>query len=349
MRSAPPPLVTVIVPCRNEERYIGPCLESILASDYPKDRLEVLVVDGMSDDRTREILAGYVARHSWIRIIDNPRRIAPVALNVGVKASTGTVLVRMDAHATYPPHYVSGLVAALEEYGADNVGGVLRTLPGGEGPMAEAIAVAMAHPFGVGSSRFRIGTSTPRWVDTVAFFCVRRELFDRVGLFDEELSRDQDGEFNGRVIKHGGRILLVPDVELQYYARPTLRQTARMFYQYGYFKPIVAKKLGRVMTLRQLAPPLFLAGLLLSGLSKVIWPWSNPWFALIGGSYVLVVGGAAAHTALKRGPRVGLALAVVLPVMHVCYGVGYWRGILELALPRRAEAPGPATDPPLSR
>lgn len=349
MRSAPAPLVTVIIPCRNEERYIGPCVESIIGNDYPKDRLEVLVVDGMSDDRTREILADYVARYPWIRLIDNPRRIAPAALNLGIRASTGSVLVRVDAHATYPTHYVSRLVAALEEYGADNVGGVLRTLPGGKGAMAEAVAIAMAHPFGVGSSRFRIGTSTPRWVDTVAFFCVRRELFDRVGLFDEELIRDQDGEFNGRVIKQGGRILLVPDVELQYYARPTLRQTARMFYQYGYFKPFVARKLGRVMTLRQLVPPLFLAALVFSGVFSVIWPWASLGFALISGSYVLVVGGAAIHTALKRRPRVGLALAAVLPVMHVCYGVGYWRGILSLVIPRRQEATAPVTDTPLTR
>jgi glycosyltransferase involved in cell wall biosynthesis len=349
MRSATTPLVTVLIPCRNEERYIGRCLESVLASDFAKDRLEVLVIDGMSEDGTRRILADYTTRYSWIRLIDNPQRTAPHALNLGIRASTGTVLVRLDAHASYPPHYLSRLVSALEEYGADNVGGVLRTLPGADGPMAGAIAVAMSHPLGVGSSRFRIGTTTPRWVDTVAFFCVRRELFERVGMFDEELSRDQDGEFNGRVIKRGGRILLVPDVVLEYYARPTLRQTALMFFQYGYFKPLTARKLGRVMTVRQLVPPVFLGAVVSSGLLGTIWPWPRAAFGLIAGSYLLGVGFAAVRTALKQGLGVGLALALVLPVMHLCYGIGYWRGVFDFALPGRTAAARPRTDPPPSR
>lgn len=349
MLPTPHPRVTVIVPCRNEERYIGPCLDSILASDYPKDRLEVLVVDGMSEDGTREVLARYTAAHSWIRLIDNPRRITPVALNLAIRASTGAVLVRMDAHVVYPPDYVSKLVAALQKYGADNVGGVLRTLPAGPGAMARAIAVAMAHPFGVGTSYFRIGTSTPRWVDTIAFFCVRREMFDLVGMFDEELIRHQDGEFNARLIKRGGRILLVPDVESQYYARATLRQTARMFYQYGYFKPLVAKKLGRVMTFRQLVPPLFVLGLVASGLAALLWGPAIYAFAAIAGSYALVVAGAALQAALKRGPAVGLALAVVLPVLHVSYGTGFWRRVVELLIPSRRAAPEHAAELPLSR
>jgi glycosyltransferase involved in cell wall biosynthesis len=349
MLPTPPPRVTVIVPCRNEERYIGPCLDSILASDYPKDRLEVLVVDGMSEDRTRDVLAGYSAAHPWIRLIDNPRRITPVALNLAIRASTGAILVRMDAHVVYPPDYVSKLVAALEKYGADNVGGVLRTLPAGPGAMARAIAVAMAHPFGVGTSYFRIGTSTPRWVDTIAFFCVRREMFDLVGLFDEELIRHQDGEFNARLIKRGGRILLVPDVESQYYARATLRQTARMFYQYGYFKPLVAKKLGRVMTLRQLVPPLFVLGLVVTGLAALVWGPAVYAFGAIAGSYALVVVGAALKAAVKRGPGVGLALAAVLPVLHVSYGTGFWRRVVELLIPSRRTAPERAAELPLSR
>jgi glycosyltransferase involved in cell wall biosynthesis len=349
MASTPPPRVTVIVPCRNEAHYIGPCLDSILASDYPKDRLEVLVVDGMSEDRTRDILADYMARHPWIRLIDNPRRITPVALNLAIRASTGAVLVRMDAHVVYPPHYVSRLVAALEKHGADNVGGVLRTLPAGKGAMARAIAVAMSHPFGVGTSYFRIGTSTPRWVDTIAFFCVRREMFDLVGLFDEELIRHQDGEFNARLIKRGGRILLVPDVESQYYARATLRQTARMFYQYGYFKPLVAKKLGRVMTFRQLVPPLFVLGVTASGLTALLWHPAWLGFAAIAGSYALIVAGAAIQAAVRHGPRLGLALAAVLPVLHVSYGFGFWRRVVELLLPARQATAEHAAELPLSR
>lgn len=341
------PLVTIIVPCRNEERYIGPCLDSILLSDYPRDRLEVLVVDGMSDDRTREILHGYAARHHWIRVLDNPRRITPVALNLAIRASSGAILVRMDAHVVYPPHYVSRLVTALQQHGADNVGGVLRTLPANDGSMARAIAVAMSHPFGVGTSYFRIGTQTPRWVDTIAFFCIRREMFDLVGLFDEELLRHQDGEFNARLIKRGGRILLVPDVESQYYARATLRQTARMFFQYGYFKPLVAKKLRRFMTLRQLVPPVFVLILAATGIAALLGVPAA--FVPVAGSYLAVLLGVAVREILRHGFGVGAALALVLPTMHVSYGIGFWRRVAELLWPRRRTVTERAAHLPLSR
>jgi glycosyltransferase involved in cell wall biosynthesis len=343
------PTVTVIVPCRNEAHYIAPCLDSILASDYPKDRLEVLVVDGMSEDQTRPLLAPYIARYPWIRLIDNPRRITPVALNLAIRAATGSVLVRMDAHVVYPAHYISRLVAALESHGADNVGGVLRTLPAGPGAMARAIAVAMSHPLGVGTSYFRIGTSVPRWVDTIAFFCVRREVFDQVGLFDEELIRHQDGEFNARLIKRGGRILLIPDVESRYYARATLAQTARMFYQYGYFKPLVAKKLGRVMTLRQLVPPFLVLSVLVSGLISLLWSPGFWAFAFVAGTYAVVVSGAALHTMTRHGLLQGLALGAVLPVLHFSYGLGFWRRVVELLSPGRRGAVDEAAELPLSR
>lgn len=345
----PQPLVTIVVPCRNEERYIVECLDSILACDYPPDRLEVLVVDGMSDDGTRAVLADYAARNPLVRMLDNPRRITPVALNLAIRAARGDVIVRMDAHVVYPRNYVSRLVAALDEFGADNVGAVLRTLPANQTPMGKAIAIGMSHPFGVGTSYFRIGTDQPRWVDTIAFFCIRRATFDRVGMFDEELIRHQDGEFNARLIKSGGRILLIPDVVSYYYARATLRQVGRMFYQYGYFKPLVAKKLGRFMTVRQLIPPGFVLGLLVTGVAALLWKPALILFGLVAGSYAGIVLGSAVQTALKQGPAVGAALAAVLPVIHVSYGVGFWRRVVELLLPSRRTSAERAAELPLSR
>jgi glycosyltransferase involved in cell wall biosynthesis len=345
----PHPLVTIVVPCRNEERYIVECLDSILACDYPSDRLEVLVVDGMSDDGTRAVLADYAARNPLVRILDNPRRITPVALNLAIRAARGEVIVRMDAHVVYPRNYVSRLVAALDEFGADNVGAVLRTLPANQTAMGKAIAIGMSHPFGVGTSYFRIGTDQPRWVDTIAFFCIRRATFDRVGMFDEELIRHQDGEFNARLIKSGGRILLIPDVVSYYYARATLRQVGRMFYQYGYFKPLVAKKLGRFMTVRQLIPPGFVLGLLVTGAAALLWKPALILFGLVAGSYAGIVLGSAVQTALKQGPAVGAALAAVLPVIHVSYGVGFWRRVVELLLPSRRTPAERAAELPLSR
>lgn len=345
----PHPLVTIVVPCRNEERYIVECLDSILACDYPSDRLEVLVVDGMSDDGTRAVLADYAARNPLVRMLDNPRRITPVALNLAIRAARGEVIVRMDAHVVYPRNYVSRLVAALDEFGADNVGAVLRTLPANQTAMGKAIAIGMSHPFGVGTSYFRIGTDQPRWVDTIAFFCIRRSTFDRVGMFDEELIRHQDGEFNARLIKSGGRILLIPDVVSYYYARATLRQVGRMFYQYGYFKPLVAKKLGRFMTVRQLIPPGFVLGLLVTGVAALLWKPALILFGLVAGSYAGIVLGSAVQTALKQGPAVGAALAAVLPVIHVSYGVGFWRRVVELLLPSRRTSAKRAAELPLSR
>ncbi len=253
----PQPLVTIIVPCRNEGKWIAPCLDSILANDYPRERLEVLVVDGMSSDETRSVVERRAADQPCIRLLDNAKQITPAALNIGIAAARGAVIVRMDAHVDYPADYVSSLVRLLEEKGADNVGGVCRTLPGAETAIARAIAIGMSHPVGVGNSYFRIGAASERWVDTVPFGCYRKEVFDRIGLFDEELVRNQDDEFNLRLIRSGGRILLTPNVVCRYYARDSLRKLWRMYYQYGYFKPLVVRKVKGVMTLRQLGPPLF--------------------------------------------------------------------------------------------
>jgi glycosyltransferase involved in cell wall biosynthesis len=322
------------MPCRNEAAYIGPCLESILATDYPLDRVEVLVADGRSDDGTREIVERWAARHSCIQLLDNPARITPTALNTAIRAATGDVIIRMDAHGVYPRDYVSRLVTALQETGADNVGGVVVTLPADDTPAARAIALAFAHPLGVGNAYFRIGVAGPRWVDTVPFGCFRRELFDRVGMFDEELVRNQDDEFNLRLIGHGGRILLLPDVVSLYYGRRSLGAVARMFYQYGYFKPLVARKAERIMT-RQLVPPLFVLSLVATAAVGIGAPVARVAFAGIAAAYAALVLTGAALVARKHGVRCAAALATVFTVMHVCYGVGYLRGILDHWSPLR--------------
>ena len=196
--SMPVPLVTIVIPCRNEEDWIGPCLDSILQNDYPKDRLDVLVIDGMSNDGTRSALQPFLEQHSSIRLLDNPQKTTPAALNVGIAAAQGEVIMRMDAHYEYPTNYISRLVHWLQESGADNVGGVLRMEPATDAPMARAIAVAVTHPFGIGNAYYRLGVSKPRSVDTVPFGCYRREVFERIGNFDEDLLRNQDLEFNLR-------------------------------------------------------------------------------------------------------------------------------------------------------
>lgn len=321
------PRISIIVPCRNEERYIAGCLESILASDYPADRMEVLVADGRSDDGTRGVVAEVASRDERVRLLDNAQRITPTALNTAIRAASGDIIVRMDAHVVYPRTYLSRLISALEETGADNVGGVLATLPADDTPMARAIALGLSHRFGVGNSYFRVGATERRWVDTVAFGCYRRDVFERIGLFDEELVRNQDDEFNARLIKNGGRILLEPAVVAQYYGRRSLRHLARMFFQYGLFKPLVARKVGRVMTVRQLVPALLVLGLAGTALLTPWVPIAGPAFAVLAGLYLAAVAVNAIGSVAPAGPKSAALMVLVFPTLHFSYGVGFLAGI----------------------
>ena len=343
------PLVSVVIPCRNERRYIGPCLDALLAMDYPHDRLEILVVDGMSDDGTREVLAEYSARHPIVRVLANPGRVTPNALNIGVAGSRGEIIMPIGAHNASPPHYITRLVQCLEESGADNVGGILTTEPGGPGAVARAIAIAMAHPLGVGNAHFRIGTREPRWVDTVPFGCYRREVFDRIGLFDEDLIRNQDDELNIRLIRAGGRILLVPDVVSSYHARDSLPKLWRMYYQYGYFKPLVARKVGGVFTWRQLVPPAFVLALIASTIAAIALPRTAPALALIAATYLAAVSGLALPVAVRHGWRVALAFCAAIPVLHLSYGVGFLKGAVDFLILRRKSVRGAPAAIPTSR
>jgi glycosyltransferase involved in cell wall biosynthesis len=335
-----PARVSVIIPCRNEAKYIGACLDSLAANDYAKERLEVLVVDGMSDDGTRAIVERYTRTYPWAELVDNPRRVTPTALNLGIRKARGSIILILGAHAACPRTYISGLVSWLEQSGADVVGGVCLARPGQESVTARAIAAALSHPFGVGNAYFRTGTATPRWVDTVAFGCYRRDVFDRIGLFDEQLVRNQDDEFNLRLLKRGGRLLLVPGIASEYFARESLSKLWRMFFQYGYFKPLVARKVGGIMTARQVVPALFV---LTVPLAALLAPWlgaARLVLALTLGAYAAATLSAATSAAPRVGWRVGLGLLAVFPVLHFAYGLGYVLGAIDFLVrdKRRAVA-----------
>jgi glycosyltransferase involved in cell wall biosynthesis len=335
------PSVSIIIPCRNEASYIGHCLDSILASEYPQDRIEVIIAEGMSDDGTREIIARYSATHPQIKMVDNPRRITPAALNAAIRATTGQVIVRMDAHGIFPTDYVSRLVTALEETGADNVGGTITTLPGADTAIAKAIAIGLSHPLGVGNSHHRVGVSTRRLVDFVPYGCWRRTVFERLGLFDEELPRDQDVEFDLRLLRSGGRIMMLPEVNSRYHARKKLGQVGRMLYQYGYYKPLVARKIGRILTLRQLVPPIFLVLLVGTALLGLWSALAAAGFAVIAGAYLGAIASCAFLAGRVHGERCGLALLAVFPVMHLGYGWGYIRGVVDHLIFARRVVPPP--------
>lgn len=341
MNDRVPLSVSVILPCRNEARAIGSCLQSIVESEYPKDHLELIVVDGRSEDGTREIVDEFSKQFPWIRLLDNARGITPAAMNVGIRSSKGNIVIRMDAHTVYPRDYIPKLIEWSERSKADNVGGICITQPANPTSRAQAIAVALSHPWGVGNSHFRIGVSAPKWVDTVPFGCYRREVFDKIGLFDERLIRNQDDELNHRLIKSGGRILLVPEIVSYYTTRESLSKIWRMYYQYGYFKPLVVRTIGAVMTLRQLVPSALVVSLLLTALFA---PWSNLMAVLLGliivsyGLINLCVGGSVAF---KGGLRCGFWSTVVFPTLHISYGLGYLKGALDFFILRKQETADP--------
>ncbi len=263
------PFVSVIIPCRNEARFLGACLDSILRSDYPPSAWKSWLRTAGAEDGTRALIEQYAARDTRVRHIDNPERITPVALNRAILAARGEIVMRLDAHATIAPDYIPLAVDYLESSGADSVGGSMRTLPQDSGPFAEPIRVALAHRFGVGNSHFRTGTGAPRWVDTVFGGCWRREIFDRVGLFNEKLERSQDLEFSLRLHRAGGKILLAPRMETRYYARATLARFWRHNWINGVWAVLpFAYVSGVPVRWRHMVPMAFVAALIGTALTR---------------------------------------------------------------------------------
>lgn len=326
-------MVSVICPIYNEEKYITQCIESVLAQDYPKEDLEVLFVDGMSTDRTREIIHTYTKQHAFLKLLDNPHTTVPYAMNIGIDRAIGNIIIRLDAHAVYPIDYFSLLVEGLHKYHADNVGAQCRTLPVNQTAVAIAIAEALGSSFGVGNSMFRIGIVEDTETDTVPFGCFRREVFEKVGSYDTELIRNQDDELNARIINSGGKIVLLAGTTFDYYARDSFAKLFKMYYQYGLYKPLVNKKLGSPATLRQFIPPLFVMGLILGAILSIFLPIIGIIYGVIIMLYIV----AGMTIGIKQARKHQLlALVFAMPftffILHLSYGIGYIHGIFKLLL-----------------
>ncbi len=347
------PVVSVVMPVRNEGRFIDRCLAAVVGQDYPAERFEVLVADGMSDDDTRERVERVrdATEKPTIRLLDNPGRTAPCALNVGLRHARGEVIVRVDGHCEIAPDYLSRSVEALAAHDAGCVGGPLTTI--GDGTVSEAIAIAMSSRFGVGGSPFRVrpkggkrnvvGAESVREVDSVAFPAWPRVVMDQAGPFDEELVRNQDDEYSYRLRKLGHRILLIPEIRCRYFSRGTLRSLWRQYYQYGFWKVRVLQKHPRQMKARQFAPPAFVAWLLGSALTA----WSAPGAVALGlgaGAYLLADLAASAALARRHGGRYLAVLPAVFPCLHLGYGSGFLLGLLRFAGRWRSPNP-PAAKP----
>ncbi len=323
------PFVSVIIPCRNEEKFIAKCLDCVLGQDYPKGQFEILVADGRSSDDTRKILVDCAEKFPQVRWFDNPGKIVPTGLNILIGQSKGEIIVRLDAHSEYPKDYVSKCVNALIEHKADNVGGLWITRPGADTLTAKAIALAVSSGFGVGRVSYKLGVKKPMAVDTVPFGCFRREVFDRVGLYDEEMVRSQDCELNHRILKSGGKILLIPDIVSYYCARDTFTKLISLYAQYGYFKTFAAVKLGGVFTIRQFIPALFAGSVFL--LLVLGFVHSFFWLLLVGELMVYALANIffSAKLASREDVRLFPYLVWAFCLIHAVFGLHYLRGVLD--------------------
>ena|GEM_PF-56315 len=336
MDSSEPPFVSVIIAIRNEAAYIERCVRSVLDGDYPPDRMEVLIVDGMSDDGTREIITRLAAQDARIRILDNPERIVPCGVNRGIRAARGEVITWLGGHSEYAPDFLRQSVRALSEHPeAWCVGGPMESVS--TTLVGRTIAAAMSTPIGVGAARFRL-QGYEGYVDTVAFASFRRWVFDRIGLFDEELARNQDAEFSGRILANGGRIWLSQGIRSRYYARDSLSRLWRQYFQYGFWRIRVLQKLGKPESVRQLVPLAFVTALLSLAILAIVWKPGRWLFGIYCAAYAagLLVG--AVQVARRVGP-LGLFLApVALAILHLSYGFGSIKGLWTFVI--RRTSPG---------
>ena len=329
------PEVSIVIPCRNEEVYISRCLDSVIASDFPNEQMEVLVVDGMSEDGTRSILNTYQQQYPFIRMIDNEKRITPVAFNLGIKQAKGELLMIMSAHATYDPKAISICVTRSSEYQADNVGGVWKVHPRNSTLIDRATVEVLSHRFGVGDATYRTiseADHTPQWVDTAAYGCYRKEVFERIGYFNENLVRGQDMELNLRLKDAGGKTLLAPDAVIHYYARSSFSVFCKHNFRNGVWA-LVPFCYSAIMpvSLRHLIPLAFVFGLIST---LMLSPFSvvGLWLFLgISGAYMLLDILASIQISSKEKEWKFLAvLPFIFPSLHIAYGIGSLVGLVKV-------------------
>ena len=323
------PTLCVIIPCRNEERYIAQCLDSVLNTSYPKELLEILVIDGKSHDKTRQIVQKYTFSHPFIRLLDNPDKIASTALNIGILESKSSYIIRLDAHASYPKDYFQQLISHSIRLGAANVGGVWKTQILHDTTIANAIKNVLSDPYGVGNALFRTGISTITEVDTVPFGCYHRDIFEKYGLFDERLIRNQDIELNKRIVRGGGKIYLIPDIACTYYARETYSDLAHNNYQNGYWNILTPYYTGRLnsLSLRHFIPLVFVMTLILPVLLLPFYPDLLLISIIIVFIYLLIIGGRAWKI---KNNTTWLHQVWAFITLHFSYGFGSIGGIIAL-------------------
>lgn len=329
-------LLSIVVPCRNEVTHIGPFLDNMINQKVDGCDMEILVADGMSDDGTREIIRSTAERHSNVKLLDNPAGFVSPGLNLAIRNARGAVILRADVHTRYAPDYVAQCVKALEETGADNVGGAARTtaLTG----LPKAIAMAYSSPYSVGGARFH-EEDFEGWVDTVPYGCWRAEFFERVGFFDEDLIRNQDDELNFRAVRCGNGVWQSRQIQSWYEPRSTLRSLFKQYLQYGYWKVLVIRKHRRAAAIRHWVPfSALLLGTLLLGFGLML-PAAWNILAAIFCLYLLLLLIGSVHICTKSGSWASFRyLPFALAAFHFGYGIGFALGVIDFVVFRRSGA-----------
>lgn len=328
------PLVSVVVPARNEEAWIERCVRSLLRQTYPADRLEILVVVGTSRDRTRELVAGLAAEDARVRLVDNPAGSTPAALNAGVRAARGDLVGRVDAHTWVERDFVAEGVAALGRTGASGVGGKAEFV--GLGAFAEAAALALGSRAGGGNAAFRVG-GRERDADTLCFGIYPRQVFERVGPFDEELLCNQDDEWHHRGRLGGERFVFTPGMRFSHVARDTPAALWRQYHRWGAYRVVTILKRGRPGAVRQLAPPALVAGLAATLAVDLASGGRCPVGRATVATYALALAAAGTAEGVRaRRPALAPLVALALGAMQLGYGVGFWAEVVN----RLAGRPG---------
>ena len=333
-------LVSIIIPCYNEEKTIQLLLNALLKQTYPLDEMEVIFSDGMSEDRTREKIKEFQQIHPElkIRIVDNPKRNIPSGLNRAIESADGDFLVRLDAHSMPDQNLVLKSIEGLKSGKADNVGGVWEIRSSRDHWVSNSIAAAASHKLGVGDAKYRY-TDKPEYVDTVPFGAFKKQTFEIFGKFNENLLTNEDYELNARIRKGGGKIWLDPQIRSVYFARETFSLLARQYWRYGYWKFRMLRDYPQTLRWRQALPPLFVSGLvLLFVLSVFIMPAR---YLLLSGLifYFFVLAVSSLPVVYhKKDIRYLFGLPIAIFIMHICWGSGFlWSMVKSKAWSKKEE------------
>ncbi len=324
------PLVSIIMPIRNEEDFIERAINSILSNDYPAEKMEILVADGCSDDKTQDIVSRMARRDPRLRLLQNKGRIVSTGLNMGLKACTGDVFIRIDGHCEIPSDFIRRSVKCLFDHPeAWVVGGTWKTVSNGY--IGRAIAAATQSPMGVGNARHRLG-NFDGWVDTVPYGAHHKWVLDKVGYFDEELVRNQDDEFNMRIRLAGGKIWISSEICSTYYSRSSLTRLWQQYFQYGFWRVRTLQKHKRPAALRQIVPLVFVATMFGLAVGSIFWQPLGIALAAVSGIYVLGLCVGSVDLGRRSGWRYASLAPLIFLIVHFAYGIGSLWGIIRFVI-----------------